>query len=925
MEWAGWLVMSDVEVISSAAAKLRRYALFISYRHADNLEMGRKWATWLHESVENYEVPEDLIGTSNLRGDQVPQSLYPVFRDEEELPADAELSNNIRRALENSSLLVVICSPRAVQSRFVADEIRYFKEIGRSGRILALIVDGEPNASDDPEKLARLGAGAECFPEPLRFGVSNERGVVDWSARTEPIAADCRPGGMPVQGWTTVAAYEASLDLQGGMDREGKARAVREYGERLELAKLKVIAGALGVPLGELTRRDKVRQLQRAKRRARILTSLSVVFAVLAGAAGVLGWMANERRKDADVQRREAETQRQEANRQKEQAEVRRVEAEEARTLADEEKRRAVATLAASDFQEGVNRLADPNSTRSGMAYLARSARAGHASAATRIWTLFQQESFWLPAGAPDAAPDVAERRMKALVLPEVFQKVELDGEEVEPTWYSESADGKRCVTVVSGGEPGEGPLTFRVWETNGEPLGPWRRVKFKGMHYLYEIPSAVLSEDGRFVAVVAGPWRESQYVEVWDVDQGRRIGEPILAGGGHPNDQGGAFNDVWFTPHPEGKIGPMLVTLSSRGNAALHRIDADAESSSMWEVATHSHDQPVTMGEVAHDLFISHAVDGSIRVSSTGEGMSVGWPIAAGTGVEGLRIDAADRFSVRMAGGGTEAWRLLGPTRLPLSPLSPQAELAVGEDRRGLHKSWDEEVVVEPLIADERDRRVLEIAGGVELRLREGGRAEPVWRRRFAAPVVHARFLGAREILVQTEFFTTEIWDVAEDAVKHPVVGEAAMFGAGEASDTVLLSERSGDGRFLLTRSFRWIPPNLGIYAFTVWDVATGKPLSKRQLLSDDVAVDDVEVWRNHAEFSEDSGFLLLGRSDSEAPVDVTANLQLVPPGSVADRVADLAEALGGLRLKEDGNLAEVGGDVGEVVDGVLKALPGK
>jgi hypothetical protein len=37
------------------------------------------------------------------------------------------------------------------------------------------------------------------------------------------------------------------------------------------------------------------------------------------------------------------------------------------------------------------------------------------------------------------------------------------------------------------------------------------------------------------------------------------------------------------------------------------------------------------------------------------------------------------------------------------------------------------------------------------------------------------------------------------------------------------------------------------------------------------------------------------------------------------------LAEALGGLRLKEDGNLAEVGGDVGEVVDGVLKALPGK
>ena len=186
---------------ASPASSSRRYAMFISYRHADNLEMGRKWATWLHETVENYEIPIDLIGKTNLRGETVPASLYPVFRDEEELPADADLSTNIRRALENSGLLVVLCSPRAVQSRFVADEIRYFKELGKSGRILALMIDGEPNASDDPEKLVRLGADAECFPEPLRFGVPDDvGGTIDWSARTEPIAADCRPGGRPEQG-----------------------------------------------------------------------------------------------------------------------------------------------------------------------------------------------------------------------------------------------------------------------------------------------------------------------------------------------------------------------------------------------------------------------------------------------------------------------------------------------------------------------------------------------------------------------------------------------------------------------------------------------------------------------------------------------------------------------------------------------------
>src|SRR5881392_3881747 len=106
----------------------RRYAVFLSYRHADNKEPGRQWATWLHQILESYEVPTDLIGSTNRQGEPIPESLYPVFRDEEELPADADLTQNIRRALENSRLLVVLCSPGAVASRFVAEEIRYFKE-----------------------------------------------------------------------------------------------------------------------------------------------------------------------------------------------------------------------------------------------------------------------------------------------------------------------------------------------------------------------------------------------------------------------------------------------------------------------------------------------------------------------------------------------------------------------------------------------------------------------------------------------------------------------------------------------------------------------------------------------------------------------------------------------------------------------------
>lgn len=85
-----------------------KYAVFISYRHADNKEQGRQWATWLHHTLETYEIPPDLVSRSNLRGEPVPASLYPVFRDEEELPADADLSANNQRALKHSALLVVL-------------------------------------------------------------------------------------------------------------------------------------------------------------------------------------------------------------------------------------------------------------------------------------------------------------------------------------------------------------------------------------------------------------------------------------------------------------------------------------------------------------------------------------------------------------------------------------------------------------------------------------------------------------------------------------------------------------------------------------------------------------------------------------------------------------------------------------------------
>jgi WD40 repeat protein len=255
-----------------ASASSPKYAAFISYRHADNQEQGRQWASWLHHVLETYEVPPDLIGQPNRRGESVPASLYPVFRDEEELPADADLTRNIQLALENSNLLVVLCSPRAVESTFVADEIRHFKELGKSDRILALLLDGEPNASRDAAKLA--DGLVECLPEPLRFGVpAGLEGAlarrIDWSARTEPIAADARPGNLPTQGYTSGAAYREALAItQPALTDEQRNRSVRDYESQLERAKLKIIAGALGLSLGSVTKRDLAYRTQRAEQEA---------------------------------------------------------------------------------------------------------------------------------------------------------------------------------------------------------------------------------------------------------------------------------------------------------------------------------------------------------------------------------------------------------------------------------------------------------------------------------------------------------------------------------------------------------------------------------------------------------------------------------------------------------------------------------
>lgn len=271
----------------------RQYWAFISYRHLDNQQPGRQWATWLHQQLETYDIPRDLVGQTNERGDLIPEHLFPVFRDQEELAADANLPGVIRSALDRSKFLIVLCSPNAVESTHVANEVLYFKQLGRSDRILAILIEGEPNVSWDvaKQKAGLFSPFQECFPLPLIHPL-NANGELDLTKRCEPVAADFRlPGAQ--KGWTNPEAYREELETQGFHKSSAVRKLIDEYDAQLQLGLRKALAGTLGIPLNKLTQRGEAWELEKARRKARALTAwltLSAILSIGAVAGGGFGW-----------------------------------------------------------------------------------------------------------------------------------------------------------------------------------------------------------------------------------------------------------------------------------------------------------------------------------------------------------------------------------------------------------------------------------------------------------------------------------------------------------------------------------------------------------------------------------------------------------------------------------------------------------
>ena len=192
------------------------YTAFISYSHSD-ARVVRK----LHSQLETYRLPKGLGEISSLNSNS--GGLGKVFRDREYLAVAQDLSQTVKSALEQSQVLLVVCSPNAKSSRWVEQEIQYFRSLHKERPILAALVEGEPEDS---------------FPPSLTAG-----GV-------EPLAADLRKDG---DGW--------------------------------KLGFLKIVAGVVGVPLDALVQRDSQRYTTRVMAVTGLVGFFALCMAVMATVA----------------------------------------------------------------------------------------------------------------------------------------------------------------------------------------------------------------------------------------------------------------------------------------------------------------------------------------------------------------------------------------------------------------------------------------------------------------------------------------------------------------------------------------------------------------------------------------------------------------------------------------------------------------
>jgi WD40 repeat protein len=857
-----------------------KYWAFISYSHADE-----KWADWLHKSLETYGVPKVLVGKPSKLG-PVPKRAYPVFRDRDELPSSADLGEKLTAALRGSRYLIVICSPRAVASKWVHEEIKAFKSMDREDRVLCLIVDGEPYASDHPE-----WGLEECFPEPIRYKVDAQCRVT--GERTEPIAADARKG------------------------KDGKAN-----------AKLKLLAGMFGVNFSDLKQRDQERQHRRLQMIMMGVGVLFVVFTLLmvqlffeksrADAAlieardqrdraelekskaqraerdAVLARDAAKESEQKAIEARDAATAAQEleararaeearqrtAAEQAQQAEAKQRaaaekaqrDAEEARDaaklsetkaveaaafakkqqeIAEIERARAFRLLSIGDFNEATQ-LIESGSQATALAYLSRALGNDpkNTSAQARLLSLLEENNWALPRSAPLAH--------NAPVTAVAF-----------------SPDGSRLLTVAGN--------TAQLWNSQtAEPTG--KPFTHGGL-----ILSATFSPDGRRIATSA----QDSTARVWDAATCQPVGQPFthkdwvysvrFSPDGRRLITGGGSRDrsmtVWDIEGGKPAVGPVAFDnnverafFSPDGNLALVLVE---NNGLLWgltnqaQVAQLPHKGRVIEGGFSPDgrFVVTASLDGTAQVWETATGKTNFPPLThtdqvlwAEFSPDGTRVVTASKDRTARVWDATTGQPVGQALQhgLPVNhaTFSPNARwvATASEDRTA--RLWDSttgQPVIEPIKMDGVARMVAFSPSGRRLAVASAANSAQLWTtlsgKPVSLPVTHDQFVvwGAfsadgRYLATTSDDRTARVWDLASGRpVGDPLRHTSRINHVAFSPDSKHVVTASED------RTAR------------IWEVTTGKPVGEAMSHT---------TWVNMVDYSPDGRYLVTASEDRSARV---------------------------------------------------------
>ena len=172
--------------------QIYRNKAFLSYRH---VEKDEKLASLLQKKLENYHIPRDLQKNRKSSGSLMEEEnsgsfrkgknvtdpgirdnnneeegiagnklrtrgVGRIFRDTTDLGARADLTEELRRELDDSEYLIVLCSEASVSSKWIEREIRYFLQFHDADKILPVLTDGEPE-----EILPAIFEGIEGMPQ----------------------------------------------------------------------------------------------------------------------------------------------------------------------------------------------------------------------------------------------------------------------------------------------------------------------------------------------------------------------------------------------------------------------------------------------------------------------------------------------------------------------------------------------------------------------------------------------------------------------------------------------------------------------------------------------------------------------------------------------------------------------------------------